>query len=94
ASYLLLESDSKVVVQACTSEDGNYRNYALNSRIKEILHMNWTAHVTHIYRESNTATHALAILARSQKQVLQVHTAPLIGLVALLDTDYRPTYAM
>ncbi|KAK5794426.1 hypothetical protein PVK06_035651 [Gossypium arboreum] len=62
-----LKSDSKVVVQACTSEDGNYGNYTLTSRIKEILHMNWRAHVIHIYRESNTTTHALAILARSQK---------------------------
>ncbi|MBA0630831.1 hypothetical protein Godav_002891 [Gossypium davidsonii] len=65
ANHVLLENDSKVVVHACTSEDDSYGNYALTSCIKEIQHRNWTVHVTHIYRESNIATHALTILTRS-----------------------------
>ncbi|MBA0872112.1 hypothetical protein Goshw_007126 [Gossypium schwendimanii] len=48
ANHVLLESDSKVVVHACTSEDDSYGNYALTSCIKEIQHRNWTVHVTFI----------------------------------------------
>ncbi|MBA0572401.1 hypothetical protein Golob_002745 [Gossypium lobatum] len=62
ANHVLLESDSKVVVHACTSEDDSYGNYALTSCIKEIQHRNWTVHVTHIYREPKIATHALTFL--------------------------------
>ncbi|KAK5836886.1 hypothetical protein PVK06_012691 [Gossypium arboreum] len=65
ANHVLLESDSKVVVQAYTNEDDNYGNYALTLCIKQIQHRNWIVHVTHIYKESNTATHTLAILTRS-----------------------------
>ncbi|MBA0686256.1 hypothetical protein Goari_013867, partial [Gossypium aridum] len=66
ARHVLFESDSKFVVQACTTEDESHGNYALTSRIKEILRKNWTVHVTHIYIEFDSAAHLLAILARSQ----------------------------
>ncbi|MBA0769677.1 hypothetical protein Gotri_018381 [Gossypium trilobum] len=67
ARHILFESDSKFDVQACTSEDESHGNYALTSCIKEILRRNWTVHVTHIYREFDSVTHLLAILARSQE---------------------------
>ncbi|MBA0561502.1 hypothetical protein Golob_018321, partial [Gossypium lobatum] len=65
ASHVFLESDSKVVVQTCTTEDNNYENYGLTPRIKEILRRNWTVQVTHIHMESNIVAHALVILVRS-----------------------------